>query len=72
MTALVDKQQENETDAEPPSPQHGVDPNHQQHRAAGLEQNRQELEQRQNEELQFGEKLYDEHADGGERPERFL
>lgn len=68
----MDQKQQNETQRELPSPELGVDPNHQQHCAAGLEQNRQELQKRQKDELKLREKLRDHDADHGKRAERFL
>ncbi len=51
MPAFVDEQKHHEADRELPTPHHRINPNHQHHRAAGLEQDRQELERREDEEF---------------------
>src|SRR5437879_1492118 len=72
MPAFVDEQEHHKADRELPTPHHRVNPDHQQHRAAGLEQERQELERGEDEEFQFRKKLRDYDAYDRDRAERFL
>ena len=63
----MDKQEEDESDGEPPAPELHVDPDHQQHRAAGLQQDGKKLQQRQQDEFQLCEKLCDEDPNDSKR-----
>src|SRR5207245_10304983 len=71
MAAFVHEQEQNETNAELPAPHSGVDPNHKQHGAAGFQEDRQKLEQRQKEKFQLRKKLRDECGSDSHGTERF-
>ena len=72
MTGFMHEQKQDEANTELPAPHRGVNPNHQQHGAAGFQENGQEFEQRQNEKLKLRKKLRDERGNDSHRTKRFL
>jgi hypothetical protein len=63
VPAFVNEQQKNESDREPDSPKHGVNPNGQDHAAAGLEQQRDIFDGGEQGKLELGEQRHNSHAD---------
>ena len=72
VAAFVNEQQKSESDRELPSPKLGVNPDHQQHRPAGFQEQWQKLEQRNDRELELRKKLRDQNKYDPNRPEHFL
>ena len=62
MTRFMDKQKQDESKREPPPPQVHVNPDHQQHGAAGFQQNGKKFQQREENDLELREKLCDGDA----------
>src|SRR6266480_6468427 len=62
MAAFMYEQKEDKTERELPAPYLGVDPDHQQHCAARLQQDRKKFQERQKNELELREKLCDHDA----------
>jgi hypothetical protein len=72
MAAFMHEQEEDETERELPSPHLRIDPDHQQHGAAGFQQDWKKFQERQKNELELREKLRDHDANYCEWPERFF
>ena len=72
MATFMHKQEKYEADTEFPTPHRGIDPNHQQHGAAGFEQNGEKLQRRQEEEFELRKELRDHHANDRDGAERFF
>src|SRR5205823_6902508 len=72
MAGLVHEQKQDKSYREWPAPELGVNPNHQQHGAAGLQQDREKLQEREQNKFQFREELCDHDANHGYRTKRFF
>ena len=66
------EQKEDKSHGKSPAPELRIDPDHQQHGSTGLQQDRQELQERQKNKLQFREKLRDQDPHHGNGAERFF
>jgi hypothetical protein len=72
VSAFVDEHQQNKPDREPNSPEHGVNPNGQDHGAAGFQDDRKKLEDGHQGKFEFGEKRDNGHADRSQGLFHFL
>src|SRR4029077_19962890 len=72
MAGFVYQQKQDKTKGELPAPNMGIDPDHQQHRSAGFQQDRQEFQKRKKSELQSREKVRDQNSDCCKRSQRFF
>ena len=72
VSAFVDEYQQDKSDGKPNSPSHGVNPNGEDHGAAGFEQHREEFQHRDKGNLELGEERHDGHADRSQRLLQFL
>src|SRR5437867_2780521 len=72
MAAFMYEQKEDKTERELPSPYLGIDPDHQQHCAARLQQDRKKFQERQKNELELRKKLCDHDAHHSDWAKRLL
>src|SRR5438876_12460432 len=72
MAAFMYEQQKDKTERELPSPDLGVDPDHQQHCAPRLQQDRKKFQERQKNEFELRKKLCDHDADHRDWAERLF
>ena len=72
MAGFVHQQKQDKSERELPAPHPGIDPDHQQHGPAGLQQNGKKFQERKEYKLQLREKLRDQHSNHPERRERFF
>ena len=70
VAAFVQEQQDDKTDAPFPAPELGIDPDHEDHRAARFQDDREEFEKRENEEFQLRAKFQHDDADHDEWTEK--
>ena len=72
MARFMDEQKKDKTKRELPTPQLHVNPDHQQHGAAGLQQDRQELQEGQKNDLELRKEFCDYDAHDRDRTQRFF
>ena len=72
MAALVDENQQHKTNREPHAPHHRIRADRQNHRPPGLENHREELDERQDEELELRSELQDQDNDDPQWRDEFL
>lgn len=70
MTALVQKQEDDEADAPFPAPELSINPDHEDHRAARFQDDWEKLEQREDEELQLRAEFQHDDPDNYERSDK--
>src|SRR6266487_977213 len=72
MAAFMYEQKKDKTERKLPPPYLGVDPDHQQHCAARLQQDRKKFQERQKNELEVREKLRDHDTHDRDRAQRLF
>src|SRR5205823_7940423 len=72
MSGFMHQQEQDKSERESPAPHLGIDPDQQQHGSAGFQQDRKELQERQQNKLQLCEKLRDHDADYSNWTKGFL